>query len=600
MVISPTEQFGACEYNIFYIVITNGNQVDVRYATYSSYLKQIVDEHEIWSYPYSSNSYANWNLALSDFIGSTDVQRLYLVLTSHIDGSKTNDSIKIAYFEGPTFRMTSINTFAHGSHINTIGEVELSSDLSFLAYTSPYNTSEDLNIIPINVSTGMFSGTIAHLDITPGATGMFVGLECSADNNFVYTNNAGGSIYKIDVSNPSSPYVVTSFSLIGQQVDYTNSQIERGHDGYFYMVKSDGYLGYFTTNFNGITDYANIGSSAVINNSIVANDPDYPFDMYLIPDQIDGCEYEYTNGDELVCCYDYNESPIKTPSIPGVSHNPTTGDITITGSNVSWTQTSNPFTSGGQAITDVYLKGKIIIEEGAKLTLYGLTLHFKEDESVEMDYSSVSGIRGPRLYLNSNSKLTVFDECEENILWDGINLNGYWGYTQLDVLGVPTRQPKVYMSSGSTIEFAEKGIEVTGGGIVNAQYADFKDNIIDVKFNSFSSFGDNISYFQLCNFYTTSELYDKGYNPTYHAHIYNAPGLEFKGCDFYNNYAYNNGINYTYWGSGILSSLSSLEVNLNGTSTPSTFSNLNYGIKASGGDYHTLQNSDFTDCVHGA
>lgn len=605
MVISPKEQTGTCEFNIFYIVITNGNQVDVRYATYNRHLKQIVDEYEIWSYTYPTNHYANWNFALSDFIGSTDVQRLYLVLTSHpLGGSKSNDSIKIAYFEGPNFRMTSINTFAIGSNINRLGEVELASDLSFLAYTSPYNPNADLHIYPINVATGMFSGSIAHFDITPGTTGMFVGLECSANNDFIYTSNSGGRIYKINVSNPSSPYVVTSFPLTASQIDYTSSQIERAHNGKYYMVKANGHLGYFTENFDGITDELNIGASAVINNSIVANDPDYPFNMYLIPDQIDGCEYDYITGNEVACCYTYLESPIKNPNMSGVVHNSSTGDITITGSDVQWTQTSNPFTSGGQAITDIYLRGQITINKGAKLTITGLTLHFKENEIVQMYYNA-NGI-GSRLFLY-NSKLTAFDECESSKMWGGVKCSGN-SYQPQGNLNT-SKQPYTYMSN-STVEFATIGITANTGGIVRAYNSNFKDNIRDVRFLVFTV-NNNISEFATCNFYTTEDLYAKGANPVCHAEIMAAPGVLFKACNFSNDYAAS--VPLAQRGDGIVAASSTITVSekcttpvMFGEACPDphtvrgSFTNLRYGIKSNMGDFITISRQNFNNCVGGA
>ncbi len=538
---------------------------------------------------------ASMGIAVTDFISGTNHRRLYLVYYS-----STDEESFIKFFDvSPTGISGPYNVVSYSNNYKLFEpcEVEISRDMSKLAFTRPkylantlLDNSNDITIVNLNPSTGYLgTGGIVYKDLGPtnSVLDSYIGLEFTANSQelFITRHNVGLIRYNL---------LTDQVTTISNTTEISNSQLETGRDGKIYGLNLTGQLYYINDVYNTIvtaTQY-NLSSSGVINNQIFNG----VVPVYTLPEQIDGYDYDRLLGNEDVCCYIWNESEVKT-SMSGVSHNPTTGDITITGSNVIWQTTSNPFTSGGQAITDAYLKGKITIVEGAKLTIYGLTLHFKEGESIDMNTAS-AGIRGPRLYLYSNSKLTVFDECDEDVLWDGINLVGYWGYTQLDVLGVPTRQPKVYMSSGSTIEFAEKGIEVTGGGIVNATLANFKDNIIDVKFNSYSSFGDNISYFSNCNFYTTDELYNKGYNPTYHAHIYNAPGLEFKGCDFYNtNYNY---VTYTQWGSGILSSLSSLEVNLYGTSTPSTFSNLNYGIKASGGSYLTLQNSNFTDCVHGS
>jgi len=383
MVIFPQSLSNNCEFNIYYIVISNGNQVNVRYATYSKYLKQIVEEHEIWSYSYQVGSRADWNFAISDFIDDTDEQRMYVVLSSH-STSKSNDTLKIAYFRGPTFRLESIDLFGNGITANAIGEVELASDLSFLTFTTPYNTTADLHVYPINVNTGMFSGTFTHLNVSTGSS-MFVGLEISHDNDYLYTSNLNDKIYRINVTNPSLPYINGYFLPQSGQLSYTSSRIERAHNGYYYMVNSNGELGYFTSNFNGISYQTNIGVNAVINNSLHANEPDFSFNMYVIPGQVDGCQYNYTTGSEISCCESYNESVVIDPgsevSVQG-------DDIVVTGSNVVWNTSLNPFNQS----TDIYMKGDLIIQPGAKLTITGLTLHFKENQKVQLNQNAAGGI----------------------------------------------------------------------------------------------------------------------------------------------------------------------------------------------------------------
>jgi hypothetical protein len=479
-------------------------------------------------------------------------------------------------------------------------ELELSHDGSRLAFSRAaigpnINQNQDVVIFELNPSTGNLSNpnpVTINLRSNDAANN-YPGIEFDANGQYLYVLAQGDLLYKINMSN----YIASPVNGFNSQ--YCNSQLELGRDGWFYLAKSDGL--YRMDASGNVSPFA---AGTMASNDLLAL---RGCTVYVLPDQIDGQDYK-TYEPSTDCCYEHNESPIRTAMF-GVSHNSTTGDITITGSNVSWTQTSNPFTSGGQAVTDVYLKGSLEIEQGAKLVVYGLTLHFKEGESVDLDYSSVSGTRGPQLYLYSNSKLTVFDECDEDALWDGINLNGYWGYTQLDVGGVPTRQPKVYMSSGSTIEFAEKGIDVSGGGIVYGLSSNFKDNIIDVKFSSWNY--DNISYFTLCDFYTTSELYSKGYNPNSHVHLWTAPGLSFSACDFRNDYA--SSVSISQRGVGILSSLSSITVKErcsvpqqlgypcpNQYTTRGSFTDLYYGIKIDAGSFYNLSRIDFNNCVKAA
>ncbi len=604
IVIAPQDQSNNCYYDIFYAVsVNNRNHLELRRAVYNPGIKQIVDEEVFISWP---SSYTKGTIALSDFVGTTSERRLYMAVTSN-NMTKSGDTLQIAYFRGPNWRHE--DTYIQSSSSPAaVGELELSADMSILAYTRPFahaGNQGQLMLHVLNSTGGFWGGTSIHYNIDPTFTKHFAGLELTNNNQYAFVNALGYGIYRVDISDLND--IQNAGSIANS--DFSYSQIERAHNDMYYMVKPNGDLWYFTDQFNSIIPEVNIGSNAVINNAIHANDPYTPaiFNFYLIPDQIDGCEYEYTNGDELVCCYDYNESPIKTPSIPGVSHNPTTGDITITGT-VSWTQTSNPFTSGGQAITDVYLKGSLQIAQGARLNITGLSLHFKEDELLLMNSSTSSSVTGPKLYLYSGSKLTVFDDCVENALWKGIDCNGGWG-SGFEQSGVSVlRQPLVYVSS-STIEFAEKGIDVSGGGIVYGLNSNFKDNIIDVKFNSWNY--DNISYFTNCEFYTTSELYNKGYNPSNHVHLWNAPGLLFSACDFRNDYA--SSVSISQRGVGILSTGSSITVKEKCSvpqqvgypcpsqyTTRSSFTDLYYGIKSDAGSFFKLSRVDFNNCVKAA
>ncbi len=600
IIVVPAEPTNNCLYYVIYTIQQNNDDDThvwkVCYNLVCWYGPTIVESGVLFTYDDSLvDGITIGSIAISDFIYDNNevYHKLHVVAKGPLNQPPTN-----SYYINGELRLRVYST------ISTIygyecAELEMSKDGKVLAgvHLNPDKVN-NFQLHPYNITIWILDEEEVpdhtyQLDIgTPNdITEQFTGIEIYQDPNnpnikSIISSKVGG--YKYFTLLNGNQIMGTQY--IQDSYGYSNSQLELCRKNSFISTNNGTYIQQINTN-NFQSGTTQIGTHNPIFNGFIYNFHQQAPTVYTLPDQVDQADYgAYTIGTEFDCCLISYTSKIKT-AMSGVEL--VGDDIKITGSNVIWQTTSNPFTSGGQAITDIYLKGKIIIDKGAKLTLYGLTLHFREGESIDMENSSDPLIRGSQLYIISNSKLTVLDECDEDVLWDGINLVGYSGYTQQDI-----RQPKVSISSGSTIEFAERGIEVTGGGIVYAQLANFKDNIIDVKFNSYSSYGDNISYFHRCDFYTTNALYNKGYNPTYHAHIYNAPGLEFKGCDFYNtNYA---SVPYTQWGSGILSSLSSLEVKLYGTSTPSTFANLNYGIKASGGSYLTVENSNFTDCVRGA
>jgi hypothetical protein len=135
---------------------------------------------------------------------------------------------------------------------------------------------------------------------------------------------------------------------------------------------------------------------------------------------------------------------------------------------------------------------------------------------------------------------------------------------------------------GSTIEYAEIAAQCNNGGIIIAKNTSFKDNIVDLTLYNYTISGSNVSYIQNCNLYTTQNLYDKGYSPTYHIDINQSPGFNVKGSRFYNNYASDNGLHHLLWGYGIKSINSSLSVIpyiYNGTVIRCGFSDLDFGIK---------------------
>ncbi|MDD4150378.1 MAG: T9SS type A sorting domain-containing protein [Bacteroidales bacterium] len=480
-----------------------------------------------------------------------------------------------------------------------MSELELSHDGSRLAFSRTdvsgnCNVNQDVVIFELNPTTGNLSNsTPITINLRSNDDNLcYPGIEFSADGQSLYVLAENGGLWRVLLSNYTNSQMtaLTDYS-------YCNSQLELGRDGWFYLAKSDGL---YRMDADGNVYLFSSGTMAY-NDLMALRD----CTVYVLPDQIDGQDYKtYTPTED--CCYAYNESFIKTPNMSGVSH-ASNGDITITGSNVSWTQASNPFTSGGQPISDIYLKGELKINQGARLNILGLTLHFKEGESLEMPYSTNSTVAGPKLYLYSGSKLTVFDECNENALWGGIKCRGWWGpgFAQS---GVPVvRQPLVYVSN-STIEFAEMGIDVSCGGIVYGKNSFFKDNIYDVSFSSWSI--DNISYFTTCKFYTTGDLYNKGRNPEVHAHMWTAPGLAFIGCEFINEYA--SSVPVYQRGVGILSTSSSLDIvekcssiPIYGTPCPDAnttrgnFTGLYYGIKAGVGSFMKLSKQDFSNCVKG-
>lgn len=156
--------------------------------------------------------------------------------------------------------------------------------------------------------------------------------------------------------------------------------------------------------------------------------------------------------------------------------------------------------------------------------------------------------RGGKLTSNNNLFKSI-----DNTLWRGIEVRGNSNAAQ-----IPLSNQGVLVINGGTIENAECGIRtwkpVSGtatpdpnyyGGLVIANDANFKNNIVAVEFLPYSF--KNYSNFNRCDFLTNSVLYEGKY-PDYFVKLNGVSNITFKGCKFTNTYLSNN---FTQWGNGI-------------------------------------------------
>lgn len=605
MIIAPVLRQNTCKYWVIYpMQVYNSDNTTywkVCYNLVCSYGPTILESGVI------SSTSGTWHggIAMSDFLPNTDAHRLFIVVP--------NANTTIVQQWTIDDRISLLATAEFGAPLIDIAELDLSTDRTMLVCAKlnldGYDALGENVVVFHYLSNGSVNMSIDNgmtiLDIgTANATNeQFTGIEVyqnpsNSSQKYIYVSKSGGSRYKIDMTNPNSPITtIVNGGSYGSQ-----SFIEWDYDTY--ISSSNGSNALFRNLPTQTTaTLTTIGSYNPVKNLYISDFHTNAPDVYTLPDQIDGCTYQYTNGTEVSCCEIATESRIKT-TMTGVTEE-TNGDITIeSGNTVSWYTNQNPFTTGA-AITDIYMRGDIIIEPGARLNITGLTLHFKEGQEVQLNAAATSGGTGAKLYLYSGSKLTAFDNCESDAMWEGIDVTGNWQYSQT----TGSAQPYLYMSSAA-IEYANIGVDAPTGGKVSATLSNFKDNLIDVKFNSYAGY-DNTSSFDRCDFYTTGDLYTiKGLNPQYHAQIYNAPGVLFKACDFYNNYAYQNQISVANWGVGILATGSYVTIQHRcasmqdpcpaGSTTRGTFSHLKYGIKADQGDYLIINRCDFNDCVAGA
>lgn len=178
-----------------------------------------------------------------------------------------------------------------------------------------------------------------------------------------------------------------------------------------------------------------------------------------------------------------------------------------------------------------YLKGDLIIENGAKLTIKCF----------------VSFANNSQVYVKAGGKLVVEGGTLTTICgsdWKGIRVEGNSSLPQNDA-----SQGVVVLRSRAVIENARNAISLIGlhpsgnlnwsttGGIVRANNSTFLNNRRDVEFMSYHSYAtngreyNNTSYFKKCDFLTDDNV-PSTITPTAHVTMWDVNGVTFSGCIF--------------------------------------------------------------------
>jgi hypothetical protein len=226
----------------------------------------------------------------------------------------------------------------------------------------------------------------------------------------------------------------------------------------------------------------------------------------------------------------------------------------------------------------------VVVDSGAVLTITGgAVIGFP-------DNAKLSILPGGKLIIDGG---TLTNLCYH--LWKGIEV---WGDPAL--AQNPANQGILVVINGGTIENALVAVRLgktiipdeegeimygDGGGLILASNAIFRNNRTGVVFEAYAN--NNISYFNSCTFETTQKLPD-GHMPQFFVVLNSVEGISIKGNILRNIGSTDGGANSL--GNGIYSINSSFsidEICTSGT-TPcttyqaTTFSRLNYGIKAYG------------------
>lgn len=275
-----------------------------------------------------------------------------------------------------------------------------------------------------------------------------------------------------------------------------------------------------------------------------------------------------------------------------------------------------PITTNTTWNTERYVKGDLVIESGATLTI--------TDKVRFADGAKIIVEQNARLIIDGGY-LTSSVGCK-NAFWQGIEVWGNSAQHQYTYGSNQLYQGFVELKNGAVIENANTAIwlgkaddwqMLNTGGIVQA-YGNsvFRNNKRDVAFLKYQNFNPsnpaqkrgNLSYFRNCKFETTASLND-GSLPTHHVTMWNVDGVRFYGCTFENSNP--NATTLAQLGNGIYTEdahfvVTGCDWNVPCiymqccSPAPNIFKHLNYGIRTkqvSGTQYnYNVDNNTFDNC----
>ncbi|MBP5983620.1 MAG: T9SS type A sorting domain-containing protein [Fluviicola sp.] len=374
-----------------------------------------------------------------------------------------------------------------------------------------------------------------------------------------------------------------------QNTDFQNSQIERftfnGVDA-LYMINNNQFGRIITNDLNpgAFTFQPNVANFGISPSHMGMIPPGSLYNslkLYLLPDQIDGFNYQnfYINGDDISCCkvnIPYNKSSYSTnaSTLP------------------SWTGNNNNL----EAIPNsniATIRDELRIKKGTTLTITGMEIRFAPGAKLIIEAGD-NQVSGGKLILNATT-LTVDTRCSSDALWDGVEVQGIYNQPQGSIYGA-SKQGRLILTNNSIIEHARRGVLAGSfdnssgfynynpsktGGIVVAKNAVFRNNQRDVVFRKYISPNgqNNFSSFVNCQFLVTQTL--KGnVQPINHVELHNIKNVYFGGCDFKHTSS------HLRQGNGIyaLNSIFNVKAQCTSQSAPCTnfdpnlFENLNQGI----------------------
>jgi hypothetical protein len=565
---------GQCNY--FYIITNiisnltpNNSGVEYMVVKHENGIGSFVNQGIVRRCGSIDATYKANGFAISNTINAFGDRYLYMVYgnTNNIDAQRKGSVVRFTISSSGISSPTTIMNHSTNNIYYSPLEVDLSPDGQCLAWGSVGALQN--KVYNAKLVNGHFDSYNEY-----NTSGYSAGVEFSHDSQMLFYTDAYSS-YKIKYVYPNtSPTVVNN--LIGSNNSSLNGngQLELANDG----------LIYFASSSSGSAISINPSTFAIGEKNInICNTVNFSHYFGLLPDQIDGFDYNYAK--ELAkCCYQG-----QTYDDPTYMIGPHT--------SATWNPAANPFANGSSIIK---LFNDIIIDPGVEIIIQDLTIEFGPDAKVIVQ-------PGGKLILN-NSILTGLSDC--NTMWKGVEVHGTYNQSQ-DVWltnGMNQYQGQIIVKGQSEINNAYTAIQAIGGdldgildwtktgGIIQVSenslflnnrasiwiggYKNYLPNYVGVK----SKMTSNRSFIVNSSFSTDNDFYGD-LNFHWFIGLVDGSGINIQGNNFINSTSYNSsGRN----GIGIVSIEFPMNVNsycdpLNAPCTSPTqnsFSNLIYGIKA--------------------
>ncbi|MGI8893219.1 MAG: hypothetical protein ACR2GN_07135, partial [Bacteroidia bacterium] len=192
-------------------------------------------------------------------------------------------------------------------------EVELSHDETMLAFGNlkkgGSGNTVDVTLLHLdangNLNTSLGNNGVTTYDLPGSISQAFTGVEFSPDNTKLFVGAPGVGVYWIYLSGNGN------FPLISNSLPLADSHLELAYNGWIYAATSTNQLRAIDP--DPVLPVLATGLGAAINftsNPIIANQhTTWTFNnpaIRVIPDQIDGEDYDYIFLADLECCRFYN------------------------------------------------------------------------------------------------------------------------------------------------------------------------------------------------------------------------------------------------------------------------------------------------------